>query len=102
MRRIIARTAKQVASCLPTARCRGCYAKIGRRLRKPWKPISTSERRHEHLRDCNLKRTAYNGLMRTAVITILLLATLPAQQPKGGSSAVTFTLSSPAFGSGAE
>jgi Raf kinase inhibitor-like YbhB/YbcL family protein len=40
--------------------------------------------------------------MRIAVITFLLLATLSAQQPKGSSSAVAFTISSPAFASGAE
>jgi len=40
--------------------------------------------------------------MRTAIVTILLLASLSAQPPKGGSSAVAFTISSPAFASGAE
>jgi Raf kinase inhibitor-like YbhB/YbcL family protein len=40
--------------------------------------------------------------MRTAIVTLVLLTTLLAQQPKGGSSVMTFTLSTPAFGSGAE
>jgi Raf kinase inhibitor-like YbhB/YbcL family protein len=40
--------------------------------------------------------------MRIAVVIFFLLATLSAQQLKGGSSVVAFTLSSPTFASGAE
>jgi len=65
---------------------------------------SISWSRFSTLETLNSERSSYNGRMRIVRLTILLLAaTLAAQQPnppKGGTSAMAFTLASPAFASG--